>query len=354
MEILKDILAALSGVLNGLPQGLLALSFGFASVPTALAFLVGAAGNSVTGSVAVVSFQAETITVAGTLGRNVRERLSMIFFGAVIMFLIGAFGFLEKIIDWIGPVITSGMMAGVGIMLARVSWEMAKANKPVGISSFAAALLMYMITKDLVYTVAISVIVSSVVAYFFNHHKSVAMNVEDKFKRQKFVINPWVIRGALAMVCMNIGANIAFGRINGDIAGEPVNVDILTMVSSLADMVSAYFGGGPVEAIISATSSAPHPVWSGVLMMILMAVILIAGFMARIGRFIPSESIAGFLFVLGTIVTVPGNATTAFTTGGPSDGLVGGMTMVVTAISDPFVGMLAGILIQSLIQLFGA
>ncbi|WP_238343527.1 hypothetical protein [Gracilibacillus saliphilus] len=74
MEILKDILAALSGVLKGLPQGLLALAFGFASVPTAMAFIVGALGNSVTGSVAVISFQAETITVAGSMGKNMRER----------------------------------------------------------------------------------------------------------------------------------------------------------------------------------------------------------------------------------------------------------------------------------------
>lgn len=67
-------------MLNGLPQGLLALAFGFASVPTAMAFIVGALGNSLTGSVAVISFQAETITVAGSMGgKNMRERLSMIF-----------------------------------------------------------------------------------------------------------------------------------------------------------------------------------------------------------------------------------------------------------------------------------
>ena len=44
MDLLKDLLAALSVILNGLPQGLLALSFGFASVPTAFAFIVGAIG----------------------------------------------------------------------------------------------------------------------------------------------------------------------------------------------------------------------------------------------------------------------------------------------------------------------
>ena len=38
MEFLQDILAAIGVVLNGIPQGLLALSMGFASVPTALGF----------------------------------------------------------------------------------------------------------------------------------------------------------------------------------------------------------------------------------------------------------------------------------------------------------------------------
>lgn len=87
MEILKDLLAALSVILNGLPQGLLALSFGFASVPTALAFIIGAVGNLAVGSVAPISFQAETITLAGTMGKNMQERLSMIFFLVKILLI---------------------------------------------------------------------------------------------------------------------------------------------------------------------------------------------------------------------------------------------------------------------------
>ena len=47
--ILTDLLAIIGVVLNGLPQGLLALTFGFASVPTALAFFVGAVGNFLPG-----------------------------------------------------------------------------------------------------------------------------------------------------------------------------------------------------------------------------------------------------------------------------------------------------------------
>lgn len=349
----KDIIAALSVVLNGLPQGLLALSFGFASVPTALAFLVGAAGNAITGSVAVVSYQAETITLAGTIGKNMRDRLSMIFVGGVIMTIIGLFGFLEKIVDFIGPVITHGMMAGVGIMLARVAWDMARNNMPVGIASIASGLLMYFFTKDLVYTVTVSVIISSIVSYLLKQGSSIKPLENDRFALQKLTFSMGILRGALAMVCLNIGANIAFGQINGEIAKTDVNIDTLSVISSVADMLSALFGGAPVEAIISATSGAPHPVASGVLMMVLMAAILFARLLPKIGRFIPSESISGFLFVLGAIVTVPVNAISALTGGDASSGLVGGMTMVVTAISDPFFGMLAGLLMRLLISLFG-
>lgn len=356
MEILKDILAALSGVLNGLPQGILALAFGFASVPTAMAFIVGALGNSAVGSVAVISFQAETITVAGTMGKNIRERLSMIFFGAFIMFVIGAFGALERIIDWIGPVITNGMMAGVGIMLTKVAWDMAKGDKIPGIISFITGLITYLATQDLVYTITVSVVLSSIVAFFTSKEEEKNKNksfVDDRFRRTRFIINPMVIRGALAMVCLNIGANIAFGNINGDIAGRDVNVDIITMISGLAGMVSAFFGGGPVEVVISATASAPHPVWSGVLMMAIMAVILLLKLLPKIGKYIPTASIAGFLFVLGAIVTLPENATAALTAGDGGQMILGAITMVVTAITDPFVGMLSGIVVQFLMNLFG-
>ncbi|NAP00064.1 NCS2 family permease [Halomonas sp. MG34] len=354
MEILKDLLAAISGVLNALPQGLLALTFGFASVPTAIAFVIGAFGNAVTSNVAVISYQAETITLAGTLGKNLRERISMIFFGALIMLIIGLFGLLERIIDWIGPVITNGMMAGVGIMLAKVAWDMARNDRPVGISSFASALIVYVATNDLVYTITISVILSSIIYYFAKKGEHVIKDnaPKEKLVLQKLILNPMVIRGALAMVCLNIGANIAFGKINGDIASTEVNVDTITIISSLADMGSALFGGGPVEVVISATASAPHAVWAGVIMMFLMAIILFVKLLPKIGKYVPSASIVGFLFVLGAIVTLPDNAAAALTAESGGATWIAGVTMVVTAISDPFLGMLAGVLMQLLLGIF--
>lgn len=354
MDFWKDLLAALSVILNGLPQGLLALSLGFASVPTALAFVVGAVGSLAFGLVAPISFQAETITLAGTMGNSMKERLSMIFFEGIGMTIIGILGLLERIVDFVGPVITSGMMAGVGIMLTRVSINMARKNKVVGFSSMGIGFITYMLTKDLVYTIAVSVIVSSAVALLLKQKSDINITEREKFVLQKFTVNVNVIRGALAMICLNVGANIAFGKITGEIAKTNVNVDHLSIVSSLADMASSLFGGGPVESIISATGSAPHPLLSGVLMMSLMAIILFAGLLPKIGKYIPSESIAGFLFVLGAIVTVPVNAAAALNgTNVPGGPIVGGLTMTVTAITDPFLGMMAGLIFKILAGVLG-
>ena len=116
MEFLQDILAAIGVVLNGIPQGLLALSMGFASVPTALGFGVGVIGCLLLGSVAPISFQAETIVLAGTMGKNMRERLSMVFFAGVTMAALGACGLLTAIVNFAGETVLNAMMAVRGFV----------------------------------------------------------------------------------------------------------------------------------------------------------------------------------------------------------------------------------------------
>ena len=349
--ILTDLLAIIGVVLNGLPQGLLALTFGFASVPTALAFFVGAVGNTITQSVAPISFQAETITYAGTAGKDRSERCTMIFIGGVIMALIGVFGLLTKIVNFVGEDVAYGMMAGVGIILVKAAIDMIKSDAISGGVSLAAALITYYFTKDsantLVYTIVISVVASCIANAFFNKEKSSIVVEDDKFVRQKFTINANVILGALGMVCLNIGSNISFGGITAGMAtGGNYNVDNLTVISSLADMFSSFFGGAPVEAIISATAFSfmvhePREIidCAGVIMMVVIGVILLLKLLPKIGKFVPSSSIAGFLFVLGIFKTVVLDAPSAFAI----NAAVGGTTMVVTAVTNPFLGMLAGV-----------
>ena len=142
------------------------------------------------------------------------------------------------------------------------------------------------------------------------------------------------------MVCLNIGSNITFGGITAGMAtGGNYKVDNLTVISSLADMFSSFFGGAPVEAIISATANAPHAVWAGVIMMVVIGVILLLKLLPKIGKFVPSSSIAGFLIVLGIYKTEELDAPSAFAV----NAAVGGTTMDVTAVTNPFLGMLAGV-----------
>ena len=355
MEFLQDILAAIGVVLNGIPQGLLALSMGFASVPTALGFGVGVIGCLLLGSVAPISFQAETIVLAGTMGKNMRERLSMVFFAGVTMAALGACGLLTAIVNFAGETVLNAMMAGVGLVLTKLALGMMKENKLVGITSVVTAVLVYFfLGQNLVYTIVISLVVSSAAAKLAGQDIGGGVGTAEKMGRLKLekpIFNLSVLRGALALACLTVGANIAFGSITGGIAGASQNVDHLTIYSGLADAVSALFGGAPVEAIISATAGAPHPVTAGVLMMGIMAVILFCGLLPQIGKYVPSQSIAGFLLILGAVVTVPGNAAAAFAGTGAGDTIVAGVTMGVTAFTDPFFGMLAG---TALKLLFGA
>ncbi|MCH3988357.1 MAG: NCS2 family permease [Lachnospiraceae bacterium] len=343
--ILTDIMAVIGVVLNGLPQGLLALSLGFASIPTAMAFFVGAVGNAVTQNVAPISFQAETITYAGTSGKNRSERCTMIFIGGVIMAIVGLTGTLTRIVDFIGVDIASGMMAGVGLILAKTAVDMIRSDRLSGFVSLVSALITYYIFRSssnvLVYTILVSVVASCVASAIFQKGERKTIKVEDdNFKRQPFTFNTNVIIGALGMACLNIGSNISFGSITSAMAPNAhYNVDQLTFISSLADMCSSFFGGAPVESIISATAAAPHAVIAGIAMMVVIGVILLTGLLPKIGRYVPSSSIAGFLFVLGVFKTVCLDAPTALATA-PA---VGGLTMAVTAISNPFFGMLAGI-----------
>ena len=127
--MMENILTAIAVVINGIPQGILALSFGFAAFPTAIAFVIGIIGSAFFMSVATISFQAETITLAGTLGKDMRERLSLIFWGAALLLIPSLLGMNEALVDFIGPLVVTSMMAGVGIMLANFSIDLFKSEK---------------------------------------------------------------------------------------------------------------------------------------------------------------------------------------------------------------------------------
>ncbi|WP_125709593.1 NCS2 family permease [Companilactobacillus zhongbaensis] len=355
MHWLADLLAAIGVVLNGIPQGIMAMTLGFAVFPTAFSFGLASLVNGVAGSVAPISFQAESLALTGHLGKNLRERSSIIFFGAAIMLVIGLTGSLTKIVDILGTQIMAGMMAGVGLMLAKIALQMAKEESHFGWISIALAAVTYIISHDLVWTITISVIGTSLYAVFVKHYRVTLPDhvTARKFQFVKPVVSVKVLRGALSLACLNIGANISYGLITGQMTGQkpnPVDLNLLTSTQALADFGTSLLGGAPVETIISATASAPEPVIAGIIMMLIMAVILLLGWLPRIGQYVPSASIAGFLLVLGAVVIFPENATTAMN--GPLS-TVAAITLVVTALVDPFIGLLSGAVLKFGLPLLG-
>ncbi|MCL2578449.1 MAG: NCS2 family permease [Oscillospiraceae bacterium] len=349
---LQDILAAIGVVFNGIPMMIFAMSYGFMAAPTAIGYAIGAGGMLMTGAVTPISIQAGTIALVGTMGKQIRERLSIALFAGLIMAVVGALGLIHVIMDFAGRNVVLGMQAGVGIILARVGIDMIKTDRFVGLISLISALAVYLPTQDLVYTIVVSVIVSSS-AFLWKNKKPMDINSETyKFKVYKPVLSYNVVRGALALACLTIGSNIAFGNITAGMGGNTANINHLTLYSGLAN-VSALFGGAPVESIISATGAAPNPMMSGVLMMLLLGGIMIAGLLPKIARYVPMQSVAGFLVIIGAFATLPGNAFNAFADAARPEMLGAGVALLVTALTDPFIGLVAGVAIRLLTPVLG-
>ena len=373
LEFLKNlgpfILAVIAVIINGVPQLLYAQTRGFALKPAGFAYLIGAFGNLFTGSVTPISGQAETITVA-SVKKNLRNNVSSILLAAVLMIILGLCGGVTKIAEFAGDAVVNGMMAGVGLMLASVCLDMFGQEKRVTIVSVVSAFAAYAIFRNngnrLVWTIFISVVVSTLDFLFLQKRRvdlsamaeegrdAVEVSTEWRFWKKaywsdfKFIkpcMNLSVIMGALSLVMLNIGANISFGGITASIAGTTQNFDHLSIINSLADVPSAIFGGPPIEAIISGTAAAPWPVVCGIVFMFVTAILVLLGVVGRLGKYLPSQSIAGFLFIIGLIVTfVP---SLGVVVGTPDNTIGGYVAMGVTALTkNPFLGMVAGVLVR--------
>ena len=115
------------------------------------------------------------------------------------------------------------------------------------------------------------------------------------------------------------------------------------------------FGGAPIEAIISGTAAVPNigeinGAWlAGILMMTVSGLLLLLGVIGKLGRYIPAQSIAGFLFVIGFCVTLVPDAMVAFAAGEPAVAAIAfGITMLT---KNAFYGLAAGTLAHRLPEL---
>ncbi|MCL2422087.1 MAG: xanthine/uracil permease [Defluviitaleaceae bacterium] len=379
------IIAVVFVAINGLTMLAWAAAQGYKMKPTALAFLVGAIGNLLTGSVTPISGQSSILTVSHFI-KNVNERIAALLLAVIVMVPLGLTGAVTRIADFAGPAVVQGMMAGVGLMVAGISFDMLKQERRTGAIAFISALITHVIflgnPNALVYVIAVSVTLATIDFVFLQtdpetgkkgrrinlikmaeangYTGDMEQNENPKFWTKGYwedfkIIKPKIgfnaIYFALAFICLNIGTNIAFGNITAGFAGTTQNMDHLTVINSLADIPSVIFGGAPVGAIISATAASPWPVAAGVVMMLLCALLLLLGLMTKAVKYVPVQAIAGFLFIIGFFSTFVPNLGRAFGTGYTAEASA---AMAITALTkNPFLGLVAGISIRYIGSYFG-
>ena len=349
---LKDIFAAIAVVFNAIPMAMLSLSYGFAAFPTALGFIVGGFGMILTRQIAPISLQAESIVLAGTISKDRNERLNIIFYSGIAMTVLGLLGVLNATMEFIGSCILSAMLAGVGLMLAKAGFDMIKQNRLISGVSMVAALITYFATNDLIWTIVVSVLLSTAVHLIKSRKTGFVDTLQIDQSKEKFIplkltVNAHIIRSVLAVCTLQIGGNIAYATITASLAGGTANVDAITVYSGLADSASSFFGGGPVEAIISGTAAAPHPLIAGLILVAVVSAIFLTRTISKLAKFVPAETISGFLFTLGVFAVFAVDAPAAL----KEDPIVASCVIIVTSFSDPFIGMVSGIVLKYAIKL---
>ena len=369
--------------INGLTMLAWAAAQGYKMKPTAFAFFVGAAGNLVTGSLTPISGQSSILTVSHFI-KNMNERIAALLIAVVVMVPLGLTGTVTRIVEYAGPSVIWGMMAGVGVMIMGISFDMMEQAKRTGAISFVSALAAHVVflgnQHALVYVIAVSVTAATVDFAFLQrcpetgkrgrrvnllkiakeqgYEGDMEQNenprfwtreywADFKFMKPKFGFN--AIYFALAFICLNIGTNISFGNITASFAGRQQNMDHLTVINSLADIPSVLFGGAPVGAIISATAAAPWPVMAGVVMMAFCGLLLLLGLMTKAFKYVPVQAIAGFLFIIGFFNTFVANLRNTVNQPELSQENIVEVAsaMALTAITkNPFIGLVVGISIR--------
>lgn len=346
-------LAIIFVIINGVTQLIYAQSLGYKLKPTSFAYFIGVIGNSITGNVVPISAQAETLTISGLI-KDMNTRVAALLFASITGITLGIFGLLTSFVDFAGQSIIFGMMAGVGLLLSDTALQLLKQRKRVGILSIVIAYGTWILSKDLVLTIALSVIVSSIDFSYFQKQRIIILNSIEDHKAYKFIkpsFSAKAILGGLSLICLNIGSNISFGTITSSIAGKTPNFDHISIINSLADIPSIVFGGMPLETIISGTAATQWPVLGGILMMFFTGLLIFTGSIQKIGKFIPAESISGFLLVIGLSLTLIPNLIYVAESDQNIDGFVSASVTVLT--KNAFIGIIAGIFVRYLRIMWG-
>jgi AGZA family xanthine/uracil permease-like MFS transporter len=403
----NDILGALSMLADVVGEGLVGISLGWAAKPTGIGFIVGLIFLLGFRSVAPVSFEVESLTIVSRIAkRQWHIMIYAVMLAGIVGAILGSLSAYSNIVAFIGPAIQYGMLTGVGVILSIVAIDLVKENRVIGIISCGSAFIIFFATSfdpsNLIYALAGSVAICVVVSRF-RKFEPILPDIE----REKIsMVLPWrklgqlfrsyqtyedvpasqevskdgkviggggavrkkvikkltridkitIVRAALALLALRTGTSIAYPAIDADLAhihtvtGSGASIfDATNIMAGFSGFASAFFGGSPIEPIITGTAAAPNPVVSAAIMMAIAAVILLFGLIGKAARYIPIQSVTGFLLVLGALLIFPTNAPLAM----KADPIVGGVSAVVTAATmDPFIGLVSGLVAKGLLMLF--
>lgn len=364
--MLSDVISILASISDAVGEALVGVTLGFAMGPTGVGFILGAILILITQSYVTASFEVESLTIVSKISERNWEKMCYIIFTAGLIGAVGAclgvFGALRTFIE--GPILY-GMMSGVGVLLCFVAFDTYKENKVIGTVSLVVAIIVYCLfindDNNLIYAMGASIVASILVARFASYEEPILDKEKEKLqffpilkkmKSGKFLRDGIVWKGALGLLALRIGTSISYSGITSEIGNVEVNVDHTNIVAGFSGMTSALFGGSPLEPVISVTSAAEHPIICAAVFMVIMGVLLLSGILLKIVKYIPTTSIVGLLFLLGAFIGIPSNIQGIVN---DTDAFSGPVTMVVTvATSNPFFGMLAGIVVRAGLMLAGA
>lgn len=375
--MIGNVLAALGMCADGVAEGLYAVRHGFRARAAALGYAIGAFIAWTANAVTPLTFTVESIAVATRTAKSRPQIFYIVVLSAIPSVVLGALGLYSVLIDFLDEAVIAGTIAGVGIILTGVAFDYLRARPIIAGSSVAAGLVAFVLTTDLVIVIIAALAVGTVSAHvvpsrFVKKDEDEAENDEEgedaegaaegegaeesdgaersgRFGliRLDFgaVLSRPVIMGAFAVFALRTGAVVSYDTVNANLADQEPTLDAVTMMAGAGSLVSGLFGGPPVEATPAPMAEAPDPVLSTVMFMVFMAIIAGLGLIKRIGSVVPLEAIAGFLLVLGIPIIMPEQLPGAL-----ESPLAGGTALAVTALSNPFYGILAGQLVVLLLD----
>lgn len=369
--MLQSIIAAAGMCADGAAEGMYAIRHRFSARAASLGYAIGAAFAWLFGLVTPINFTVESITLATRSAQKRPQILYIVALSALPTAALGVLGFYSELVEWLSPAVIAGIISGVGIILSGVALGYIRQRPLVAGASIFMGFGAYLLTADLVLVIVLAVAAGTAAHYVVPESIRRRIRGENGKDEQRDVAETdgdnegegsdpgfhiltlnWreltsraVLVGALSLFALRLGAVVSYDTVNAELAESDPGFDAVIVMASVGSFASSILGGPPVETTPAATAEAPQPVFATGIFMAAMAVLTFVGLVGVLGRYIPLESIAGFLLVLGIPVIQPDNLPAV-----AEDPLPGGTALAVTAVTNPFFGIIAGEAVHLLVE----